>query len=129
MKPLYAGLAHPRFGASWPGGRADRLPKGHDDQSLAMRHAGYTIGANKLGNFLEPTGQGDRERSGRRKHREHRAAYFAITATASTSISHSGRTSRFTTAKVLAGGFAVLTYLSRISRTVVICEGSTLSAQ
>ena len=100
-----------------------RLPKGHDDQSLAMRHA------NKLGNFLEPNRQGDRERSGRRKHRDHRAAYFAITATASTSIGHSGRTSRFTTAKVLAGGFAVLTYLSRISRTVVICEGSTLSAQ
>src|SRR5690349_22477695 len=50
--------------------------------------------------------------------------YFFTTATASTSISHSGRTSRFTTTKVLTGGLLVLTYLSRISRTTVIVDGS-----
>lgn len=55
--------------------------------------------------------------------------YFLTTATASTSIIHSGRTKRFTTTKVLVGGFAVLTYLSRISRTAGISAGSTLSAQ
>jgi len=55
--------------------------------------------------------------------------YFLTTATASTSIIHSGRTKRFTTTKVLVGGFAVLTYLSRISRTAGMSAGSTLSAQ
>src|SRR5262249_6435244 len=55
--------------------------------------------------------------------------HFFTTATASTSISHSGRTSRFTTTNVLVGGFAVFTCLSRISRTAAICAGSTLSAR
>src|SRR5262249_24434507 len=55
--------------------------------------------------------------------------YLLTTATASTSISHSGRTRRLTTTKVLAGGLAVLTNLSRISRTTGTCEGSTFSEQ
>jgi len=44
-------------------GLAACLRKGHDDQSLAMRHAPYAMDANKLGNHLEPNRQCDHERA------------------------------------------------------------------
>jgi len=40
-----------------------RLHEGHDDRSLAMRHAAYTIDANKRGKCLEPNRQCDHERA------------------------------------------------------------------
>ena len=46
--------------------------------------------------------------------------HFFTTATASTSMSHSGRTNRLTKTKVLTGGLLVLTNLSRTSRTAEI---------
>src|SRR5215471_12444598 len=46
--------------------------------------------------------------------------HFFTTATASTSMSHSGRTNGLTKTKVLTGGLLILTNLSRTSRTTEI---------